>query len=344
MARSDPPAADARPSLPNGAATGPVQRIGFILLPGFALMSYAAASEPLRAANILAGRPLFEVAAFGEAGGTVASSGGATVPVHPLPGREAGLDIAFVCAGGSPAAWQRPAVHAALRQLASEGVRIGGISGGPYVLAAAGLLRERRFTIHWEHAPALREAFPTLVPEQARFVIDRDRLTCGGGVAPLDMMHALIAGRMGEGFARRVSDWYLHTEVAEAAGPQRASLCERYGVNHPGLVAVLEKMEASIAQPLPRAAMARLAGVSPRQLDRLFARQLGAGAADIHRRLRLEHAGRLLRESPLSVAEIAFAVGFSSPGHFARCFRAAFGLSPTMARGAHPVAPSDPSM
>ena len=43
-----------------------VQTFGFILLPGFALMSFAAATEPLRAANLLAGRPLYEIALFGE--------------------------------------------------------------------------------------------------------------------------------------------------------------------------------------------------------------------------------------------------------------------------------------
>ena len=105
-----------------------------------------------------------------------------------------------------------------LRRLAGEGVRVGGISGGPYVLAEAGLLKGRRFTIHWEHAPALAEAFPDLRPEQARFVIDGARITCGGGVAPLDLMHALIAERMGADFARRVSDWFLHTQVAPGAG------------------------------------------------------------------------------------------------------------------------------
>lgn len=306
---------------------GAVQRIGFILVPGFALMSYASAAEPFRAASILAGRPIYAVSTFAEGGGSVASSGAAMVSAVPLSAAR-GLDIVFVCAGGSPAQWRRPAIHATLRQLAAEGTRIGGISGGPYLLAEAGLLHERRFTIHWEHAAALREAFPDLAPEQARFVIDRDRLTCGGGIAPLDMMHALIAGRMGPDFARRVSDWFLHTEIGAAAGPQRGSLSERYGVHHPGIIAVLEKLEASIEAPLPRAGLARLAGVSPRQLDRLFSAHLGQGVAGIHRRLRLDHARRLVRESPLSVAEIAFATGFSSAGHFARCYRAAFGRSP----------------
>jgi transcriptional regulator GlxA family with amidase domain len=305
--------------------------IGFILVPGFALMSFASATEPLRAANRLAGRSIYNLRFFGELQEVPASSG-AMVPSEPLPDRGENLDAVFVCAGGGPADWHRPKIHAALRRLAADGVRMGGISGGPYLLAAAGLLANRRFTIHWEHAPALAEAFPMLAPEQTRFVIDGDRLTCGGGVAPIDMMHALIADRMGASFARRVSDWFLHTEIGAPAGPQRAALAERYRVHHPILLLVLEKMAATVERPLSRAAMARFAGISERHLDRLFAGHMTSTFSDEYRRLRLDYAMRLLQQSALGIAEIAYATGFSSSGHLARQFKAQFGTTPTQAR------------
>jgi transcriptional regulator GlxA family with amidase domain len=308
-----------------------VQSIGFLLLPGFALMSFAAAVEPLRAANLLAGRRLYEIAYFGE-DATALASAGVSAPTASLPSHDPGLAAMFVCAGGRPAEWRRPSVHQALRRLAADGVRLGGISGGPYVLAEAGLLAGRRFTLHWEHAPALMEAFPHLRPEQARFVIDRDRVTCGGGVAPLDLMHALIAERMGADFARRVSDWFLHTQVEPGAGPQRASLAERFAVRSAPLLAALEAMSTHLETPLSRAAVARAAGVSPRQLDRLFARRRGATFLEDYHRLRLEHAERLLRQSALSVSEIAYATGYSSASHFSRVFRRLYATSPSAAR------------
>ena len=311
-----------------------VQHIGFILIPGFALMSYASASEPLRAANLLAGREIYRLSTFSPDGAPVLSSGGVPVPAASLPGRGSELATVFVCAGGSPRDWQYPAVLACLRLLVREGVRIGGISGGPYLLAAAGLLAERDFTIHWEHAPALLESFPALTPRQARFVIDGNRITCGGGIAPLDMMHVLISERMGPDFARRVSDWYLHTEVGEPTAPQRGSLAERYGVHHPGLLSVLEKMEETIEMPLDRAAMARIAGVTPRHLDRLFAAHLGSTFLDQYRRIRLQHARRLLEQSPLSISEIAVATGFSSGAHFSRAYRNLYGIAPSQTRQA----------
>ncbi len=305
-----------------------MQTYGFILLPGFALMSFAAATEPLRAANILAGKELYRVEAFSVAGGMVESSSGVCVPTEKLAKAGKGLHTIFVCAGGGPADWKSPEIAAALRRLTREGVRIGGISGGPYLLAEAGVLANRRFTIHWEHAPALMEAFPDLVPERARYVIDGNCITCGGGIAPLDMMSAVIAERLGADFARRVSDWYLHTHIEEASGAQRASRAETYGTHHPRLLTLLEKMETTLEQPMDRAAMAAFAGITPRHLDRLFAGEMGTTFQAVYRRMRLEHARRLLRQSAMSVAEVAMATGFASASHFSRVYRAEMGVTP----------------
>ena len=308
------------------------QSIGFILVPGFALMSYASATEPLRAANLLAGSDIYDVVTLSLDGRPVRSSSGAAIDCERLGGRAHAFSTVFVCAGGTPAQWNHPDVLATLRAMARDGVRIGGISGGPYLLAAAGLLNGRDFTIHWEHAPILKEAFPQLTPRQARFVLDGNRITCGGGVAPLDMMHALIAERMGADFARRVSDWYLHTAVAEPTAPQRASAAERFGVHHPLLLNVLEKMEATIEQPLGRNSMAAYTGISPRHLDRLFADHMGSGFLETYRQIRLRHARRLLQQSPLSVSEIAFATGFSSAAHFSTAYRKLFARPPSSDR------------
>lgn len=308
------------------------QEIGFILLPQFALMSFASASEPLRAANLIAGKPLYKLRFFSLDGKPAHSSGGADVPAEPLPRHGEQLHTLFVCAGGDPRQGLEPAVLSCLRVLAREGVRIGGISGGPYLMAAAGLLKDKRFTIHWEHAPALREAFPDLEPTPARFVIDGNRITCGGGIAPLDMMHALISERLGADFARRVSDWYLHTQVGAPVAPQRASLAERYSIHHPLLLTVLEKMQTTLEAPLSRAAMARFAGITPRHLDRLFSSHANTSFATEYRRLRLEHGRRLLQQSALSISEIAISTGFSSAGHFSRLYRQAFGVAPREAR------------
>jgi transcriptional regulator GlxA family with amidase domain len=305
------------------------QTIGFLLIPGFALMSYASAIEPLRAANLFAGRSLYRWVHIAHKDETVLSSSGATVSCTARVGDDLDLDLLLVCAGGNPARFTHRPTLAWLRRLAQRGLRIGGVSGGPFILARAGLMAGHRMTIHWEHAPAFAEEFPDLLLTRARYVIDRNRVTCAGGVAPLDLMHALIAEKHGAELATRTSDWFLHTEVHPGGGPQRASLADRYRINRRDLIAALELMQNNLGNPLDRAAVAKSIGLSTRQLDRLFARHLRKSFADHYRAIRIEAAGELLRHSALTITEIAIACGFANASHFSTSFKAETGSSPS---------------
>jgi transcriptional regulator GlxA family with amidase domain len=308
------------------------QTIGFLLIPGFALMSYASAIEPLRAANLFAGKTLYRWIHISHKGDAVSSSSDAAVTCAARIGDELDLDLLLVCAGGNPAQFAHRPTLAWLRRLAQRGLRIGGVSGGPFILARAGIMGGHRMTIHWEHAQALAEEFPDLILTRARYVIDRNRLTCAGGVAPLDMMHALIAERHGHDLATRTSDWFLHTEIHPGGGPQRISLADRYGVHRRDLIAALELMQNNLGEPLSRERIARAIGLSTRQLDRLFARHLGKSFADHYRAIRIEAAGELLRHSALTITEIAIACGFANASHFSTSFKAETGISPSAGR------------
>jgi transcriptional regulator GlxA family with amidase domain len=307
------------------------QTVGFLLVPGFALMSYAAAIEPLRAANLLSGKELYRWWHAAPGGKPVmASNGVAIIPDYGTADRDA--DMVFVCAGGNPAIFDDKAVFAWLRRLARKGVTVGGISGGPYVLAKAGLLDERRATLHWEHMPAFREAFPEVTVVPSLFEIDGNRITCSGGISALDMMVALIQRDHGRQLAASVGDWFLHTHIREGFGPQRMDLRYRLGVADEKLLSVLGAMERSIEMPLPRAQLAREAGISLRQLERLFQRHVGHGIHSHYRWLRLERARQLLRETTLPVLDVALATGFASSSQFARAYRRAFREPPSATR------------
>jgi transcriptional regulator GlxA family with amidase domain len=112
------------------------------------------------------------------------------------------------------------------------------------------------------------------------------------------------------------------------------SLRERYEVGHPGLLQVLAAMEEALEDPVPRAELARSAGVSVRQLERLFRAHLGRSIGAHYLALRLEHARRLLRQTSLSVLETALACGFASAAHFSRAYRARFSVTPRSERSA----------
>ncbi len=303
--------------------------VGFLLVPGFALMTYASAVEPLRAANQLSGRTFYRwwhAAPGNEA--VAASNGAAIVPDFEFGSDPAALDLMIVCAGGNPATFNDRRAFAWLRRLSRRGVTIGGISGGPFILAKAGLLSGRRCTVHWEHVPALQEAFPDIELTRSLFEIDRDRITCSGGVAGLDMMVALITRDHGYELGAAVSDWFLHTHIREGAGPQRMDLQARLGIGDGKILEALKAMEAHLEAPLSRERLAKLAGMSLRQLERSFRSHLGRGVHEHYLALRLTRSRQLLRETSLSILEIALATGFASASHFSRAFGRAFGHSP----------------
>jgi transcriptional regulator GlxA family with amidase domain len=308
--------------------------IGFLLIPEFPLLSYACAVEPLRAANVLSGRRLYRWHHLSPNGRPVAASNGIVVePDQSFRSAEA-LEYLLVCAGGNPAVFRDQATLQWLRRLARRGVRLGGMSGGPYILARAGLLKNYRFTLHWEHAAPFIEEFPDLDIRRCLFEIDRDRLTCGGGSAALDMMHALLAEQHGPDLALAVSGWFLQTQIRAGAMPQRMELPDRTGIVHPVLLKVLAHMEAHVEEPATPDQLARIARLSLRQLERLFRRHLGRTVVQHYLALRLESARQLLRSSTRSVLDVAVSTGFISVSHFARVYRAQFGHPPSQERPA----------
>jgi len=69
-------------------------------------------------------------------------------------------------------------------------------------------------------------------------------------------------------------------------------------------------------------------GMSSRHLARVFRQAYGEGVRTFANRLRIERAGRALRNFDKSIDEIAKECGFSSTNYFRRVFRKSFGLTP----------------
>jgi transcriptional regulator GlxA family with amidase domain len=165
--------------------------------------------------------------------------------------------------------------------------------------------------------------------ETGIYVIDRTRLTCAGGTAGLDLAIELIERDHGHDLAVQVSEWFIRTEPRPAAGAQRMSLRERYGIRSDPLLKALARMEATIEDPEDRTSLAKRAGVSLRQLERLFATYLGKSIRSAYLDIRLDYAEMLLRKTAMQVTEVGVACGFNSTSHFSRAFRNRFGYPPS---------------
>lgn len=322
---------------PQGAATGVVAdasawrlaepRIGFLLVPQFSMLELFCALEPLRIANRLGGLNFswnflsLDGQPVSASNGIPVAAGNSLASAHDLP-------ILFVMASFEPEAAIRRRDQAKLRDLARHGTLLGGIDTGPFILARAGLLRDRRATLHWESIAAFSEEFPDIVTSAHVFELDRDRLTCPGGTAPIDMMLHLIALRAGEALANAVAEQIVHPRIRPGHDPQRMTPGERYQFDNPTISRAIAAMEDNLDEPLSLSELAKASRISQRQLERLFREQMKTTAKAFYVRLRLERARQLLADSGRPVGEIALATGFASRAHFSRAYLRAFGTAP----------------
>lgn len=316
---------------PAGALSLP-SNVGFLLIDRFGLMTYASIVEPFRAANVLSGRTLYNWRTISVGPAVVHAASGDGILVDTTIKEEPKFEILFVCAGGNAVDFRDQQTFAWLRRQASRGGRIVGVSGGPFLLARAGLLAGRRCTVHWEHLPAFREEFTQLRVEDKLYVVDGRRMTCAGGSAGMDLALQMIASDHNQAISTAVSDWYIKHQLRDPTSAQRMSARQRYGVESPALARAFLLMENNIAEPLSCAEIARRSGMSVRHLERLFVAETEATMFEQYKRIRLRHAAALLRETDLSATEIAVASGFTTAAHFSRSFSHRYGVTPRQAR------------
>ncbi len=302
--------------------------IGFLLMNNFTLISLASAIEPLRMANQLSGEELFQWFTLSPSGIQVQASDGLTVTPDAAMEEPLNLDIVIVC-GGYAAQHSATKEHLQwLQQQTRQHKKMGAICTGSWVLAQAGLLDGYEASIHWECMASLKEAFPKIEISSKLFSIDRDRLTSSGGTAPLDMMLNLIAREHGKQLSAGISDMFIYDRVRNEQDQQRVPLKHVLGSTQPKLLEIVALMESNLEELLTLDELANYANLSRRQLERLFQKYLNCSPSRYYLKLRLVRARQLLKQSSLSIIEVASACGFASTPHFSKCYREYFGLPP----------------
>ncbi len=307
-------------------------KVGFLLVPNFSMIAFSAALEPLRVANRVANKTLFEWVIASPSDEAVTASNGVRVDVAQTAADLASCHIAFVCSGINVKEYADQNVFNVTRRLDRQGVIVGAICTGTYVLAAAGLLNETRCTVHWENIDGLAEEYPHLEITNELFEIHNNRITCSGGTASLDMMLYLISQIHGQSIAAQVSDQFIHDRIRDPSDRQRMELRSRLGVSHPKLLTVVGLMEANLEEPLSQTDLAMEAFLSTRQLERLFRKYLNTTPTRYYLNLRLARARHLLRQTSLSILSVALACGFVSASHFSKCYRETYDKTPRTER------------
>ena len=307
-------------------------KYAFLTLQNYSLIAVANAIEPLRMANRLVGKDVYEWSVISMDGHPADSSSGlALTPARALD-KLGMVDILFVCGGINVRDAVSPALLAALRRLADRRVPLGALCTGGYALARAGLLDNFHATIHWENLSALREEFPRVRISDQLFTIDRERYTCSGGTAPLDLMLNLIQMKLGPRISQLVSEQFIVERVRKDTDRQYVPLRAQIGISHRGLIRVAQLMEENIEKPLSLDKIAKATGLSRRQIERLFKRDLNCVPKRYYLEMRLRRARELLLQTGMPIMDITAACGFQSPPHFSKCYRNQFGHPPSAER------------
>ena len=307
--------------------------IALVLVPEFTLLPVTSVIDPLRLANRLSEKQLYSWSIHSSDGSPITASNGITLV--PDGNLDAVPDHAtvIVCGGTNVHQYGEKPLFNWLRKQARLGTDIGAVCTGAQLLAMAGLLDGYTCTIHWENQPGFIEEFPDINVTSALFEIDRDRFTGAGGTSALDMILSLISSQHGQVLASSVAENILHSPIRQPGQHQRMSLPARIGARHPKMVGIIEQMENNLEDPLSPSLLARQAGLSTRQLERLFRRYLDRSPKRYYLELRLKKARSLLLQTSMSVINVALACGFSSPSHFSKCYRAYYSRTPYRERG-----------
>ena len=313
--------------------------IVFFLVPDFSMIAFATAIEPLRIANRMLGYESYKWRLASLDGRPVSASNGVTVAANTSLDDERrmlmGADkpsMIFVCSGINVEKYANKSVFGLLREEYNRGVSVGGLCTGAYILANAGLLSGRRCAIHWENLPGFAEAFPKANVFADLFEIDANVYTCAGGTAALDMMVKLIGDDHDENLVNRVCEQALTDRIRGPQDRQRLPLRARLGVQNAKVLSIIELMEANLSEPLSLLDIADDAGLSRRQIERLFRQEMGRSPARYYLEIRVDRARHLLIQSSLPVVEVAVACGFVSASHFSKCYREIYGRSPQQER------------
>lgn len=303
-------------------------RIGFVLQPGFQIMSLAAASA-FEFANLAAGEELYSIEFLSESGGPLANSLGITIATEPI-GKSAHDTLIF----GSGAGYQPPlpAVVEFARKAVGRTRRIASICTGAFTLAEAGILDGRRATTHWLAARRLKSMYPNIQLEEDRiFIIDGSVWTSAGMSAGIDLALGMVEKDFGAELARSVAQRLVLYHRRAGGQSQHSALLE-INPKSDRIQNALAYARNNLKSRLTVEELADAAHLSPRQFSRAFQEETGQTPAKAVENLRLEAARLMLEQSRHPIDVIAVETGFADRERMRRAFVRAFGQPPMAIR------------
>ncbi|HUI21157.1 MAG TPA: GlxA family transcriptional regulator [Methylocella sp.] len=253
------------------------------------------------------------------------------IATHSYCDIEDGLDTLIVVGGAEAeqASMDSSLVECA-RSMAPRVRRVASICTGAFILAAAGLLHQRRVTTHWMYSGALAVAYPSIeVDASLIFARDGNIYSSGGITAGIDLALALVEEDLGREVALAVA----RTVVVFPRRPGGQSQFSAYVTfrdvgKRPEIQELLAWILGHPGEDLSVQALADRMAMSPRNFARLFHSETGETPAQFAERARVDAARIKLEQSALPVETIAEQCGFGNAERMRRSFQRLFDVSP----------------
>jgi transcriptional regulator GlxA family with amidase domain len=201
-----------------------------------------------------------------------------------------------------------------------RGARLVSLCTGAFVLAATGLLDERRATTHWMYAERFHRRFPrVLVDPDVLYVADDRLLTSAGTAAGIDLCLHLVAVDHGHDVAATVARRLVMPLFR--SGGQAQYVDTAVAPDRGRLSALLDWGRANLDAGITVGDLARQGAMSPRTLTRRFRSAVGMPPSEWLHRERLRLAQRLLERTDDPVELVARRAGYDAAvtmrAHFA---------------------------
>ena len=305
-----------------------MQRVGFVVYPGFQAMSVAAASV-FEFANITLERKVYDVRYVSETGGPILSSFGMTMHTTPFGRRR--FDTVLI-GGGVGIPDSTPGLLKYIRAASRQSRRMAAICTGAFLLAEATLLDERRATTHWLLARELKQRYPKVYVEEDRiFIIDGHIWTSAGMSAGIDLALAMVEKDLGSDVARKVAQ-QLVVYHRRAGGQSQFSALLELEPKSDRIQNALTYAKGHLQSALTVEELAAAANLSPRQFSRAFRAETGQSPAKAVEHLRVETARLMMEQTRHPIEVVAQEVGFDDRERMRRAFLRVFGQPPQAVR------------
>ncbi|MFE9575039.1 GlxA family transcriptional regulator [Nocardia sp. NPDC006044] len=317
------------------------RRVQLVIFEGFQLLDLAGPADVFNAATILSGQPLYTVETLAPRAGPVRALSGVEVIATGRVGDSSDPADTLLVTGGLAfgPALRRPDLIEGIKQAAWGARRVGAVCAGAFLLAEAGLLRERTVTTHWAGSTGLTERYPDLNVEPDRIYVRDGRFWTSAGVtAGIDLALALVTADHGPDLAREISRW-LVVYLQRPGGQSQFSAPPATAEPRLEPLRDLQRwIEQNLTADLSLEVLAKRAGMSTRNFSRVFAAEFGTTPARYVEQARLTTARRLLETTDLPLDRVAAATGLRRPETLYRTFQRILGVAPGeyRERFAHP--------